>query len=134
MSKLLNFRVPEGVYEQVEKASSGNKSAWLLEAVLQKLGRNTDGCKTDVIQRIEALEKAVFSKTSIHNEESVTLKGSNAARAIEAKEKVKQAILTFPDVISNAELSRLSNLDRGTIAKYRKIVLQEIGLSDKSSK
>ena len=130
MTKMLNFRVSDEIYEKVDKASCGNKSAWLLEAVIQKLGIKTEDCNTSVLQRIEALEKAVFSskevKDSIPHDHSPSLKGANAARALEAKEKVKQAILDFPDATSNAELSRLSKLDRGTISKYREVVLQEM--------
>lgn len=132
MSKIVNFRVPEEVYIQIEKESKGNKSAWLLEAVRQKLEQEDSTSKTNVLRKVLALEddvnalKEIMMSSLQAHQVGPLANHANAIRAFEAKDKVKQAIMDYPEATSNAELARLSKVDIETISKYRVVVLMEI--------
>ena len=131
MSKAMNIRVPDDLYAQIERECKANKSAWVIDAVKQKLAKEDD-CIASALQRLYMLEKDVAELKKIGScfkvavETPSTLTGANAARALEAQQKVKQAVLQYPDANSNTELAKLSKLDRGTIAKYRESALDEI--------
>lgn len=92
-SKLFSFRVPGGIAREIDEAvrrSGKDKSAWLLSAVLETLGKPDDNCSPEsrlktLIGKMEGLLHGV---------------GDSANKALSRPLSINEVALTAKDVIA----------------------------------